>query len=279
MDVPIDPLAKIAQQRGSSPSEPYANIRSMKEIGPQVIELHSQGLRTIEIAHRLGVAQSTVHHHLRRAQDIAQSGPQVEMPKRNDDKPSSKTPTRELVRALLGRGMTRVEVARRLGIAKSTVSYHARRLGQPMDERFAKRIDWTLVQSYYDEGHSVRDCARMFDFSTWAWHGAVRSGHITPRPGFRPIEEIFAANTRRSRGHLKSRLVHSGLKDERCERCGISEWLGRPVSVALHHINGDRLDNRLENLEFLCPNCHSQTDNFGGRGGRPGVRGSEREHR
>jgi 5-methylcytosine-specific restriction endonuclease McrA len=37
--------------------------------------------------------------------------------------------------------------------------------------------------------------------------------------------------------------------------------------MALHHINGDRLDNRLENLELLCPNCHSQTDTYSGRNG------------
>jgi 5-methylcytosine-specific restriction endonuclease McrA len=38
--------------------------------------------------------------------------------------------------------------------------------------------------------------------------------------------------------------------------------------VALHHVNGDGLDNRIENLVMLCPNCHSQTDNFSGRGRR-----------
>jgi DNA-binding CsgD family transcriptional regulator len=276
MDVLIDPTAKIAQEGRSFLSGPYANVCSMSEIGRQTIELHSQGLRTIDIAHRLGVAQSTVHYHLRMAEAKTETGRQLVAQTGRTEKRQSKAPTKALVRALLSRGMTRVEVARRLGIAKSTVSYHARQLGQPMDDRFSKRIDWSLVQTYYDEGHSVRDCARTFGFSTWSWHGAVRAGHITPRPGFKPIEEIFAANTRRSRGHLKLRLLRSGLKDERCERCGISEWLGRPLSVALHHRNGDRLDNRLENLEFLCPNCHSQTDNFAGRGGRPGSKGRER---
>ena len=51
----------------------------------------------------------------------------------------------------------------------------------------------------------------------------------------------------------------------RCEICGLTEWLGRPLSMALHHVNGDGRDNRLENLQFLCPDCHSQTDNFSGR--------------
>ena len=40
------------------------------------------------------------------------------------------------------------------------------------------------------------------------------------------------------------------------------------LSLCLHHINGDRHDNRLENLELLCPNCHSQTPNFGSKNKR-----------
>jgi hypothetical protein len=46
-----------------------------------------------------------------------------------------------------------------------------------------------------------------------------------------------------------------------------------PLSMALHHVNGDGSDNRLENIKFLCPNCHAQTSNYGGRNGhrRGGV--------
>ncbi|TMK71331.1 MAG: HNH endonuclease, partial [Actinobacteria bacterium] len=70
-----------------------------------------------------------------------------------------------------------------------------------------------------------------------------------------------------NRTHLKNRLLKAGLKKNRCERCGISEWLGRPLNMQLHHINGDGKDNRLGNLELLCGNCHSQTPNYGGRNG------------
>jgi Zn finger protein HypA/HybF involved in hydrogenase expression len=55
----------------------------------------------------------------------------------------------------------------------------------------------------------------------------------------------------------------AGLKANECEECGLTEWRNRPLSMALHHINGDGQDNRLENLSLLCPNCHSQTPNFG----------------
>jgi IS30 family transposase len=66
--------------------------------------------------------------------------------------------TRELVRRLLASGLSRAEVARELGLTKGTVSYHARRLGEDVDARCARRYDWAAVQTYYDAGHSVREC-------------------------------------------------------------------------------------------------------------------------
>lgn len=57
----------------------------------------------------------------------------------------------------------------------------------------------------------------------------------------------------------------AGLKGPGYEACGLTEWPSDPISLELHHINGDGQDNRLENLTLLCPNCHSQTDTWGGR--------------
>lgn len=64
---------------------------------------------------------------------------------------------------------------------------------------------------------------------------------------------------------LKERLIRYGLKENKCEICGIDSWMGKPISCQLHHINGINTDNRLENLQMLCPNCHSQTDNYCGQ--------------
>ena len=54
--------------------------------------------------------------------------------------------------------------------------------------------------------------------------------------------------------------------------------IGNALNMALHHVNGDGNDNRLVNLRFLCPNCHSQTPTYGGRNGhrRTGQSGSRR---
>ena len=83
-----------------------------------------------------------------------------------------------------------------------------------------------------------------------------------------PLADLLVVGrTQTGRGHLKARLIKAGLKENRCERCGIAEWHGRPLEMQLHHVNGDGLDNRLENLELICANCHSQTETWGGRNG------------
>lgn len=64
---------------------------------------------------------------------------------------------------------------------------------------------------------------------------------------------------------LKNRLLSEGYKECRCEKCGNTEWYGKPIPLELHHINGNNSDNRLENLQVLCPNCHAFTDNYGGK--------------
>lgn len=64
---------------------------------------------------------------------------------------------------------------------------------------------------------------------------------------------------------LKNKLFKNGLKEEKCELCGITSWNSNPLSFQLHHIDGNRENNKIDNLMILCPNCHSQTDNYAGK--------------
>jgi hypothetical protein len=176
--------------------------------------------------------------------------------------------TRKRVRELLEAGASISEVAEALGLAKSTVCYHARRLGYAADARFSARYDWDAIAAFYDRGYSVKDCMRRFGFSMSAWADAIARGRVTPRPRAISAEDFLSGARTASRGQLKRRLIAEGLKSDRCERCGISDWRGRRLSIVLHHVNGDPTDDRLENLRLLCPNCHAQTPNFSGRNRR-----------
>jgi transposase-like protein len=173
--------------------------------------------------------------------------------------------TREAVRELLESGVSRSEIARRLGVSKPTVTYHAKRLGFAADSAAARRYDWAEVQRYYDEGNSITACQLRFGFTRKTFMDAVKRGAAVSRPQAAPIATMLVRGQKRHRGSLKRRLLGAGLKTPNCEVCGIAEWRGQPLSLALHHVNGDGRDNRLENLQLLCPNCHSQTENFAGR--------------
>ena len=59
--------------------------------------------------------------------------------------------------------------------------------------------------------------------------------------------------------------IRQALLKERpykCEKCGISDWLGEEIVLQVHHKDGNNANNTRDNLLLLCPNCHSQTDNW-----------------
>ena len=79
------------------------------------------------------------------------------------------------------------------------------------------------------------------------------------------IKEVLVKDSSYQSYKLKRRLIREGLKEIICENCGLTEWLGTPIPLELHHINGDNKDHRIENILMLCPNCHAMTATYRGR--------------
>lgn len=78
--------------------------------------------------------------------------------------------------------------------------------------------------------------------------------------------DIFVFHSTTVRSNVRIRLIQNKIIPYVCAICKTTpEWLGKPLSLHLDHINGISNDHRIENLRFLCPNCHSQTETYCGR--------------
>lgn len=101
------------------------------------------------------------------------------------------------------------------------------------------------------------------DFSHFTGQGHLRGK--THNYSTRPLQKVLVLGKLEKTARLKHRLLSEGLKERRCECCGLTDWLGHPVPLELHHKDGDRTNNLLRNLELVCPNCHALTDNYRGK--------------
>lgn len=85
-----------------------------------------------------------------------------------------------------------------------------------------------------------------------------------------PNDKIFIRGSLyNNRQSIKKRMQEDYNIEYKCKKCNIGDtYNGHPIVLQLDHINGINNDNRINNLRFLCPNCHSQTDTFSGKGHR-----------
>ena len=80
------------------------------------------------------------------------------------------------------------------------------------------------------------------------------------------LEQIFCKNSSVTQKVLRGYIVRHNVLEYRCECCGCDgNWQNGIISLQVDHINGDNKDNRVQNLRYLCPNCHALTDTYRGR--------------
>lgn len=145
-----------------------------------------------------------------------------------------------------------IEVARAIANARSAASA-IRSIGLiPAGGNYATL--YALIREY------------NLDTSHWTGEGHLR-GRTHNWSRETPLAQILVNRStyRGGTSKLKARLCREGLLTPTCARCGLVEWLGQRIALHLDHRNGDRFDNRIENLRLLCPNCHSLTDTYCGR--------------
>lgn len=82
-----------------------------------------------------------------------------------------------------------------------------------------------------------------------------------------PLNQILVKDSTYggSGNKIKRKLFEAGIFEKICYCCESSIWLGEPIPLELEHKNGDRFDNRIENLTLLCPNCHALTKTYRGK--------------
>jgi hypothetical protein len=107
----------------------------------------------------------------------------------------------------------------------------------------------------------LRRSIQAYDLDTSHFRADGGAGRLRRRP----LEEILVPGRFVNSSTLRHRLIEEGVKSHACEECRSSEWHGAPIPLELDHIDGDRSNNRLENLRLLCPNCHALTPTYRGR--------------
>jgi len=81
----------------------------------------------------------------------------------------------------------------------------------------------------------------------------------------RPLED-YLSNLYSIQSHkLRLRLLRENVFPHQCARCNRKTWLNQPIPLELEHKDGNHLNNNLDNLELLCPNCHAFTSTYRGK--------------
>lgn len=136
--------------------------------------------------------------------------------------------TKEQIENIVKDSFSQREVLRKLGLKENGGYYNLRKRIKECDIRHFTGKGWLKGKTYYKKTN----------------------------------DEMFCLNGSINSHAIKQSLFVRGLKKKICEVCNLSLWLNKAIPLELNHKNGNDRDNRLENLEIICPNCHYFTDNY-----------------
>lgn len=86
------------------------------------------------------------------------------------------------------------------------------------------------------------------------------------------LEEVFCKNSLVTQKGLRGYVERHNILEYKCQFCGCDgHWLDTEISLEIDHINGVNNDNRIENLRYLCPNCHATTETYRGKNIQPKI--------
>ncbi|MBA3873826.1 MAG: HNH endonuclease [Anaerolineae bacterium] len=228
-------------------------MRSYAELR-QILELWEQGGSKKSISNKLGIPRATVRDCIYRYGSVANLEAVMlgEIPKPPDVvsprlqprklvavfKPRERRYNEEDLKQAIATSLSMADVLRKLNIRVAGGNY----------DMLQRRIE----ELNLDTSH--------FTGSAWL------RGRENPFVRQRALEEILVENsTYVSSNNLRKRLIAEGIFEHRCVSCGLDTWLDNKIPLEIDHINGDRRDNRLENLRLLCPNCHALTSTYRGK--------------
>jgi hypothetical protein len=116
----------------------------------------------------------------------------------------------------------------------------------------AKRIEEFGIDTSHFNGKSWSK-GMVFDNRRKKWQDVLIDRSMNAKPSRTDVDILYRS------------MVESGV-EEVCSECGQGTmWNGKPLTIQVDHLNGNPYDDRKENLRFLCPNCHTQTSNYGTR--------------
>lgn len=85
------------------------------------------------------------------------------------------------------------------------------------------------------------------------------------------LQEYLDSSINIQTNKIRIKILEEGIKEYKCELCGNSKWLDKPIPLEVHHKDGNRNNNIIENFILLCPNCHTQTDSYRGKNCKKGC--------